>query len=157
LLAAARSAATVRCGINIVGSDVTPDGRWLVDDRGERHGPHDLVIVADGAVCELHHVATRVRSRPYAWGALWFVGSDRGGAVADQRAILQTVDGARHLLGLLPTGTSATGDHVVSLFWSIRGDRVDAWRSAGLARWRDQVLALDPRAEAVLDQIDDPE
>ena len=76
--------------------------------------------------------------------------------MAAQRSILQTVDGARHMLGLLPTGTNAAGEPVVSLFWSIRGDRVEAWRAAGLPAWRDQVLRLDPRAEAILDQIDDP-
>jgi 2-polyprenyl-6-methoxyphenol hydroxylase-like FAD-dependent oxidoreductase len=155
LFHAARELATVRCGVRIVDSTLDGAGRWLVADSGERHGPFDCVIVADGAVCELHHAATRVRSKPYRWGALWFVGVDRDGALSSQRSILQTVDGARHMLGLLPTGTRATGETVISLFWSVHADRVDDWRAAGLPAWRDQILRLDPRAEGVLDQIDD--
>ena len=60
------------------------------------------------------------------------------------------------MIGLLPTGLAPGGERrVVSLFWSLHGERVDAWRAAGLAAWRDQVLRLDPRAEALLDQLDD--
>jgi 2-polyprenyl-6-methoxyphenol hydroxylase-like FAD-dependent oxidoreductase len=156
LFAEARTLATVRCGATIASSVHTGDARWLVDSHGHRHGPFDLVVAADGAVCELHADAPKLRVRPYAWGALWFVADDPGGELAKPRTILQTVDGARHLLGLLPTGL-APGKRtpVVSLFWSIRGDRVDDWRRRGLVRWRDDVLRLDPRAESVLDQIDD--
>ena len=94
----------------------------------------------------------------YPWGALWFVATDRDGAVAADRTLYQTVDGPRQMVGLLPTGLAPGGDRrVVSLFWSLHGERVDAWRAAGLAAWRDQVLRLDPRAEALLDQLDDLE
>ena len=47
------------------------DGRTLVDERGTRHGPFDLVVVADGATSQLRTRAGRVRlDRPYPWGAL---------------------------------------------------------------------------------------
>jgi 2-polyprenyl-6-methoxyphenol hydroxylase-like FAD-dependent oxidoreductase len=59
------------------------------------------------------------------------------------------------MCGLLPTGDGPTGP-VVSLFWSIRADRVPAWRAAGLDRWKADVLRFDPRAGFVLDQITDP-
>lgn len=48
---------------------------------------------------------------------------------------------------------AASRKQVVSLFWSIRADRVEAWRAAGLPAWRDRVLALEPRAEGLLDSI----
>jgi len=158
LFAAARAIATIHCDVAIAGSVLDGHGRWLVDRRGERHGPFELVIAADGAVCELHTEAAGVRSRQYPWGALWFVGTDRDGAVSAERTLYQTVDGARQMLGLLPSGLAPGGTRrVVSLFWSLHGERVEAWRAAGLAAWRDQVLRLDPRAEALLDQLDDLE
>ncbi|HEU0035114.1 MAG TPA: NAD(P)/FAD-dependent oxidoreductase [Kofleriaceae bacterium] len=146
------TAATVTCGVHIAGTELVGDGRVVIDDRGERHGPFDLVIAADGGVCELHRAAPRVRSREYPWGALWFVAEDPG--FSPERRIYQIVDGAHTLLGFLPTGV-VDGKQVVSLFWSIRADRVDAWRAAGMAPWRDRVLALEPRAEAIFDQLHD--
>jgi 2-polyprenyl-6-methoxyphenol hydroxylase-like FAD-dependent oxidoreductase len=68
------------------------------------------------------------------------------------------VDGAHTLLGLLPTGLDPErGVPIVSLFWSMRADRLDAWRAAGLPAWRDAVLRLESRAEAILDTLDDLE
>src|SRR5207237_3913899 len=117
-------------------------GRTLIDGNGERHGPYDLVIAADGSVSELHAAAPRVRSRGYPWGALWVVAADPGSA-ADRR-LHQIVDGAGTMMGLLPTGMAPGSDApIASLFWSIRVDRLDAWRAAGLPAWRDAVLRLE--------------
>jgi 2-polyprenyl-6-methoxyphenol hydroxylase-like FAD-dependent oxidoreductase len=151
------SPADVRVGVDIARTELARDGRYLVDGAGAKHGPYDLVVAADGGVCELHHAHPRVKAKPYGWGALWFVSDD----VADNsfsaaKAIHQVVDGARHMLGVLPTGLGPTGDAPkVSLFWSIRADRVEAWRRAGLAAWRDAILPFEPRVEPILDRITD--
>ena len=157
LFAAARAAgATITCGIKVARTEIAGDTRVLVDDRGERHGPFDLVIAADGSACELNDCASRVRSKPYPWGALWVVVDDPGFAAS--RTLHQRVDGARHLLGFLPTGMAPGRDGpVVSMFWSLRVDRLDAWRAAGLTPWRDEVLRLDPRAEPILATLSDLE
>lgn len=154
LLAAARGAgAEVRCGVGIAATDVDRRGRWLVDAGGGRHGPYELVIVADGSVSELHAAAPHVRVRTYPWGALWLVADDPGFA-ADRR-LYQVVDGAHTLFGLLPTGLDpGRGVPIVSLFWSMHAERVDAWRAAGLAAWRDAVLRIEPRAAPLLASID---
>jgi 2-polyprenyl-6-methoxyphenol hydroxylase-like FAD-dependent oxidoreductase len=154
LFAAAREAgAMIRCGVKITGSSLVGAGRVVIDEHGERVGPFDLVIAADGAVSELHADAPRVRSKPYPWGALWLVVDDTG--FTAQRTLHQIVDGSRRMLGFLPTGMAPGRDaHVVSLFWSMRADRVDAWRAAGLAPWRDEVLAMDRRAEPILATLD---
>ncbi|MBL9016646.1 MAG: FAD-dependent monooxygenase [Myxococcales bacterium] len=154
LFGAARQAgATIECGVRITATELAGGARVLVDEQGERHGPYDLVIAADGSVCELHGAAARVTAKPYPWGALWYVVDDPG--FAAQRTLHQVVEGSRKMLGFLPTGRAPGRDApVVSLFWSLRADRVEAWRAAGLAAWRDEVLALDARAEPLLDTLD---
>ena len=149
------SGAQVRCGIGIARCELDATGRWLVGEDGARHGPFDLAIAADGAVCALHDCHGKVRATPYPWGAVWLVAPDPGG-FTDARTIHQLVDGPRHMLGILPTGLApGTDERVVSLFWSMRADRVDAWRAAGVGPWRDQVLRLEPRAEPILDRVTD--
>jgi salicylate hydroxylase len=87
-----------------------------------------------------------------ACGVLWLVADDPG--FAAERRIFQVVDGAHTMLGFLPTGLAPGRDRpAVSLFWSLRADRVAAWRKAGLAQWRDRVLALGPLAEPILDPL----
>jgi 2-polyprenyl-6-methoxyphenol hydroxylase-like FAD-dependent oxidoreductase len=155
LLSALRSTtATLHCGVEITGSDVDTHGRWLVDRRGRRHGPFDLVIAADGSVCELHGQIADVRSKLYPWGACWLVADDPGLFTGGR--VRQIVDGCSTMLGFLPTGMAPGRDvPLISLFWSMRADRVEAWRAAGLGAWRDHVLELAPEAAPILDGISD--
>src|SRR5436190_20361845 len=104
----------------------------LPDTRGLAHGRFDLLIVADGARSHLRDMLPLAKSvRAYEWGALWFIGTDLGGTSSG--TLRQYVRGTRRLIGLLPTGLGPTGDTpLVSLFYSQRGDGVDAWRRAGL-------------------------
>jgi 2-polyprenyl-6-methoxyphenol hydroxylase-like FAD-dependent oxidoreductase len=116
---------------------------------------HELVVVCDGARSQLRNGSPLVkRAIPYRWGALWFVADDPE-PVFD-RELFQVVDGTRRLLGLLPTGLGTGGtSRKVSLFWSIRADRVGTFRFGDFARWKSDVLAYAPRAGAVLEQIRD--
>lgn len=129
----------------------------LVDDAGEEHGPHDLVVVADGARSLLRSHGACRRAEGYPWGALWFVGKDlRPASDPLTRSLVQVMDGNRAFLGLLPTGQRpGSTDRLVSLFWSIRGDRIGAWRAQGLDAWKDEVRTLGPETAPVLDQIHD--
>lgn len=157
---------TVRNGIEIV--DLARAGRpaegarasWLVDVQGGRHGPHELVVVADGARSQLRDdTGTSKSVAPYPWGALWFVGKEtRDPRSASAHTLHQVVDGNQRFLGMLPTGHGpgvTPGPSLVSLFWSIRCDRVDAWRARGLAPWKKELAELAPEAAGVLDQIHD--
>jgi 2-polyprenyl-6-methoxyphenol hydroxylase-like FAD-dependent oxidoreductase len=159
LVAAARAEPGVelRCGVAITSTALDGAGRHAIDAAGARHGPFDLVVAADGSVSELHaSCGVPARSRPYPWGALWFVAEDRGTTLTADRRVVQIVDGPRRMFGLLPTGRAPRGDHtVVSVFWSIRADRVAALRARGRTAWRDEALALHPHAEPVVDQVAD--
>jgi len=46
-------------------------------------------------------------------------------------------------------------DPLVSLFWSIRISDDETYRKRPLAEWKEQILNLSPRAETLLDQIQD--
>lgn len=145
----------VRCGVGIKALSRGGDGKArLVDERsGEEHGPHDLIVVADGARSGLRELPGVKKSvKKYPWGALWFVAEDRERAFGDQ--LFQVVRGTRRMLGLLPTGKGPLAEHpCVSLFWSLPRHGHEAWRSAGLDAWKSEVLSFSPRAAPVLDQI----
>lgn len=120
-----------------------------------RHGPFDLVIVCDGARSQLREpYGPGFRATQYPWGALWFIGAD-----SEQRydgRLFQVVEGARRMVGFLPTGMTLDDDTpLVSLFWSIELATFDALRAAGLAAWKNELLRLAPEAEPLADQIDD--
>jgi len=164
---------TIRTGVEVVdlaraelsSRSGPPRWTWLVDVERRRHGPHELVVVADGARSQLRDdTSTSKRVESYPWGALWFVGRDPKGA-ADPMAhtLQQVVDGNHKFVGLLPTGLPplstqtalSPAQRLVSLFWSIRGDRVEAWRERGIDAWKREVAELAPETEPVLDQIHD--
>jgi 2-polyprenyl-6-methoxyphenol hydroxylase-like FAD-dependent oxidoreductase len=157
--AARATGARIELGRTIV--EVQPAGgdRWaVVDDRGRRSGRHDLVVVADGAKSQLRDDTDEElpkRIRPYAWGALWFVARDPERRF--RRELYQVVEGAGRMLGLLPTGLGPSGDDpLVSLYWSLRADRLDEWRRVGLSSWKSEILRYAPAAEDVVAQIVDP-
>jgi 2-polyprenyl-6-methoxyphenol hydroxylase-like FAD-dependent oxidoreductase len=148
-------------GVEITGLARAADGKrtWLVDTHDARHGPHELVVVADGARSQLRDDTSTTKSAErYPWGALWFVARDvRGGDDPRTRLLHQVCDGNQRFLGILPTGIGpleGSGDPLVSLFWSIRADRVDAWRARGLDAWKAEIRELDDvETGPILDQI----
>lgn len=153
--ARAQEGVTLRCGVAVERLALERDRRVVIDRDGERHGPHDLVVVADGARSQLRD-DTRLtrRATPYPWGALWFIGEDRDGQF--DRELFQRVDGTGHMLGLLPSGLGPRGDApLVSLFWSVRVDAVERWRDGGLDAWKRQLEALEPASGPLLAQVDD--
>lgn len=144
----------VECGVTINGRDAA--GK-LTDASGRDRGAFDLVVVADGARSELHHlVDAHVRSPRYPWGALWAVAPlDPTAGHADFGAeLFQRVRGTARMMGFLPTGRgpASLGDDtpLLSFFWSIAERDLPAWRARDFEAWRAEAIALDPRAEAVL-------
>jgi 2-polyprenyl-6-methoxyphenol hydroxylase-like FAD-dependent oxidoreductase len=161
------SGAELRLGVNVVDLARAPHrtlaGRalarrhYVVDDAGVRHGPHDLVVVADGARSSLRDDTDRTQSvEAYPWGALWFVGEDKERRF--RRVLSQYVRSNRTMLGFLPTGTGPAGiTPLVSLYWSVRVDAVERLLGEGLSKWREEVLDLCPDAEDLMFQVRGPE
>ncbi len=101
----------------------------------------DRVVVADGARSHLRPPWARVR--PYPWGALWF----NAPAGVHTNVLAQTYRDTRQMLGFLPIGRGPEGNTpLVSVFWSLRADAVEAWRARGIDAWKADVLALAPDA-----------
>lgn len=145
---------TLRCGEAMQGMELGADGRRvLLTAEGARRGPHDLVVVADGSRSQLRDdTPLSRRAAQYPWGALWFIGLDPERTFDGE--LFQVVEGTHRMLGCLPSGLGPDGETPrVSLFWSIRHDRVDAWRAAGLAPWKALVASMEPRLEPLLAQI----
>lgn len=137
-----------------------------VDDLAQRDGlfdllgpdgaaGFDLVIVADGARSTLRaRVAPVRRADPYPYGALWFIGGDPDGSY--DGVLCQDYRDTREMMGTLPSGRIHEGDPapMVSLFWSLRVDAMDATRAAGLDAWRAGAEALNPRIAPLVAQVE---
>jgi 2-polyprenyl-6-methoxyphenol hydroxylase-like FAD-dependent oxidoreductase len=152
------SSVDLRCGVPIERIAPSRGGLpALVDEAGRRHGPFDLVAVCDGARSRVRDAMASLACtvKPYPWGALWFIGDDPEQRHAGR--LHQLVRGAGTMVGLLPTGFGpGAGDvPLVSLFYSVRADRVDGLRAAGIDAWKARVRDAAPGADHVLDQIRD--
>jgi 2-polyprenyl-6-methoxyphenol hydroxylase-like FAD-dependent oxidoreductase len=127
-------------------------------DTGETTDGFDLALVCDGAHSNLRrHVCPNAIERVYPWGALWAVRPDPDG-IRDGD-LDQVYDGCRVMIGLLPIGDDPAHPDAgpsVSFFWSLRCDRVDAWREAGLDAFKQQVASYWPRAGTAIAGVDDP-
>lgn len=134
-----------------------PRSYWIVDSEGRRHGPHELILVCDGARSSFRDDTDLAKQvSPYAWGALWFVGQDREKRFS--RTLYQVVRKNQKMLGLLPTGTGPVGiTPLVSLYWSLRADQLETFRKEGLTKWKDEILDLVPEAEDLMFQLTEPE
>jgi 2-polyprenyl-6-methoxyphenol hydroxylase-like FAD-dependent oxidoreductase len=84
------------------------------------------------------------------------MGSDSGDVSGG--CLRQGFDGCRVMAGLLPTGRPAEdAPPKVSLFWSLRADALEAWRTRGLELWKQDFLRVLPQAAPILEQIQAPE
>ena len=139
--AAEREGARVLAGAEVVQRRRVHE---LIDAGGATYGPYDMIVGADGARSTVRRfLPFRARIHEHRWGALWGVFADPSNAFGG--VLDQYFDGARRMAGFLPTGGDA-----VSLFWSIRLDRIEAARAAGLAAFRDDLLSLAPVAEPLM-------
>lgn len=136
-------AARVRTGVRITHYD--EHTHELLDEHGGFHGPFDLVIAADGA-----HSAVRPqcagnvrREKLYKWGAVWCLLR-----VDDWHApttLLQRYAGTRAMIGMLPVGKRPGHDgRWITFYWSLPGDKVDAFDDAGVADMKATVHGIWP-------------
>jgi 2-polyprenyl-6-methoxyphenol hydroxylase-like FAD-dependent oxidoreductase len=117
----------------------------------------DCTVIANGSFSELRAQAgIPSQLALYPWRALWMLLKDPEQAVGP--VLRQWYRGAHQVLGLMPTGFHRSEDigcaPLISLFWSVRADRVEALRSRPIEQWKAEVLALAPKSKFLIDQID---
>ncbi|HEY1956904.1 MAG TPA: NAD(P)/FAD-dependent oxidoreductase [Polyangiaceae bacterium] len=136
------SGVALRLGVEVTGLR----DRCVTDARGGEHGPFDLVIVCDGARSRVRDALFGLTKsvRPYAWGALWFIGESRRAS----RELVQFLDGTGRMVGVLPTGHG-----IASLFFSVAAARRDPVIAEGLGAWKKETLRVAPAAQELVDQI----
>ncbi len=126
-----------------------------VSSDGQPLGSFDLVIDALGANSPLAASGVRRTALPY--GALWVNVPWAAGSFLPN-ALEQRYRRASRMTGILPIGRLAAGTApLAAFFWSLRRDCLPAWRSAGLAAWKDDVAALWPEVAPLLSTITDPD
>lgn len=137
----------IRVGCEIVSREDTSSGVILVDACGQRHGPFDFVVAADGsrsrmrAICGFNASVTE-----YDHGTLWVNAPGNG----VKGKLLQVVERNRKLFGLLPLG-----DGLVSMYWGLPQRDFAVTKARGLAPLKREILAFAPEAAPILDFIED--
>ena len=139
--------APIETGRTIVGSELASSGRRLLFEKGASP-PFDLVVNCLGTGSPLAPTCGRALS----YGALW-ASLDWSGAF-DGAALEQRYVRASKMAGVLPIGLPpAGGPRQAAFFWSLKAEDYPAWREAGIDGWKEEVLALWPATQPLLDQI----
>jgi 2-polyprenyl-6-methoxyphenol hydroxylase-like FAD-dependent oxidoreductase len=146
----------IRTGVEVTGweDDARPT---LIDAVGGRHGPFELVVVADGSASRLRGLLRpKARAPVYPWGAVWANARDVDGAFT--KALRQRYDRASTMMGVLPIGQGPDGARdLVSFFWSLPVAEMDGFLARDLDDWRRRVLAMWPDLAPVVAQFDGPQ
>ena len=122
-----------------------------VTTRGLALPPCDLVVDALGARSPLASCG-RVSELPY--GALWAALPWPGEPFSSDR-LEQRYRAASVMVGVLPIGRPSPGaTPQAAFFWSLRRDRLESWRSAGLDAWKAEVRGVWPEVEPFLQAIE---
>ena len=125
-------------GVEIV--DVERDGARAVavDRTARRHGPFDLLVVADGAHSALRQrVFPRARAPLYPWGCIWTTVPDTY-AFGAIRLLRQRFAGTSSMMGILPVAPDR-----LTMFWSLPTPVLEAMRHEALALWPDAAPIIE--------------
>ena len=115
------SGARLVTGVEIV--DVEREGARAVavDRKARRHGPFDLLVLADGSHSALRQrVFPRARAPLYPWGCVWATVPDAR-AFGAARLLRQRFAGTSKMMGILPVASDR-----LTLFWSLPASVLEA-------------------------------
>ena len=137
-------------GVEIV--DVERDGSRAVaiDRKAGRHGPFDLLVVADGVHSALRErVMPRARAPLYPWGCLWATVPDTKGFGA-ARLLRQRFAGTTRMMGILPVASDE-----LTMFWSLPAPALAPEQPLDLEAVRRGALSLWPDAAPIIERAVD--
>lgn len=130
---------------NVIDSPLDGDQRTILSDKGDIHGPFDLVIDASGIGSMLSPI--RTKSLPY--GALWGTVDWPDETQLPTDHLSQCYRGAHHMLGVLPLGH----ERQTAIFWSEPQDSLKDWFQGDLDGWKAQTIQLWPEFAPFVDQL----
>lgn len=137
-------------GVEIV--DVVREGARAIalDRKARRHGPFDLLVVADGSHSALRQrVFPRARAPLYPWGCIWATVPDTLASGA-ARLLRQRFADTTTMMGVLPVAPDT-----VTMFWSLRTPDLAPERPLDLEALRHEALALWPEAASIIERAVD--
>lgn len=141
---------TVMSDAKVQSSALQGEAREITLVNGETHGPYDLVIDASGANTPL----SPLQAKPITYGALWGVVDWPEGTDFPQDKLMQRYRSASNMMGILPIGVMPDGGaRKATVFWSLRQNDFDAWRSKPIDAWKADVMELWPDVAPFLTQI----
>lgn len=147
----------ISTGIDVIGVATDDEHISVIEAGGEKHGPFDLLVDASGARTRLHGYAPYpIKKRELVYGALWGT-FDWPASGFDENTLIQRYVGAHTMIGVLPIGQHNGAEiDQAAFFWSIKTRNYDLWLQRGLEEWKQQVFAIWPETDVILDQISDP-
>lgn len=153
--AVAAAGIAIETGRAVTGATRDADGRRRLEFAArDSAGPFDLVVDALG----LNSPLVPAAGRALTYGALWASLDWPTDAAFAVDALEQRYVRASTMVGVLPIGIAPdTARPQTAFFWSLRKDQFDAWRTRGLAAWKDEVLSVWPATAPLLAQITSPE
>ena len=122
----------------------------LHEDDGDETGPFDLLVLSDGARSALREVVGLVKeAEEYPWGALWAIVPDTDHVYP--HTLRQYYEGVSTFLGFLPTGFNReTREPLISVFWSVRNDRVAPMMESPFSGILERMHDMAPEAASIL-------
>lgn len=128
-------------------------------DVEQPFGEFAALVLADGVRSVLRgQMQVKQWLQPYPWGALWSIVPTP--VEANSSDLRQWYRDCAQMFGIMPTGRTHPNREqaLSSLFWSLPVAQFGAWREAGLAAWKAQVLQLaGSAAEPFVELIERPE
>ena len=144
-----RSAAKLVTGAEIVDIEREGPRASVIDKQGRRHGPFDLVVVADGAHSHLRQrVMPQAHAPLYPWACIWATVPDVTHFTAPS-LLRQRFHGTTTMMGLLPIGRTApvlepTGRALAP----DKPINIEAWRWQAMALWPEAAPFIERAAES---------
>ena len=141
---------TARLALGVEVADIERDGAraTMVDTTGGRHGPFDLIVVADGAHSRLRErVMPKARAPLYPWGCIWATVRYSASFATAPAMLQQRLHGTTTMMGLLPVGQG-----LATLFWSLPTAALESGLAIDIDAWQADALELWPEAAALIEQ-----
>ena len=138
----------LRDGVCIVHADV--ETGHVTDSNGERHGPYDLVIAADGAGSRLRKDLPSIRyDKAYPWGALWCLLPALEWPHFNE--LRQRYRKCSQMAGLLPVGRRLDDDReMLSFFWSVETSKFRDFDAERFTEMKLDLIALWPECAGIM-------